>query len=56
MMMPEAGRQALAATIPFPPRLGRPSEYASLALQIIENGMLNGETIRLDGAVRMPPK
>jgi NAD(P)-dependent dehydrogenase (short-subunit alcohol dehydrogenase family) len=55
-MMPEPARQALAATIPFPPRLGRPPEFASLALQIVENAMLNGETIRLDGAVRMPPR
>jgi hypothetical protein len=42
--------------VPFPPRLGRPDEYAALALHIIENSMLNGETIRLDGALRMPPK
>jgi NAD(P)-dependent dehydrogenase (short-subunit alcohol dehydrogenase family) len=56
MTMPEPARQALAATIPFPSRLGRPPEFASLALQIVENAMLNGETIRLDGAVRMPPK
>jgi len=56
MTMPDPARQALAATIPFPARLGRPPEFASLALQIIENAMLNGETIRLDGAVRMPPK
>jgi NAD(P)-dependent dehydrogenase (short-subunit alcohol dehydrogenase family) len=56
MMMPEPARQALAATIPFPSRLGEPPEYASLACQILENPMLNGETIRLDGAVRMPPK
>ena len=44
-----------AATIPFPPRLGRPSEYAQLAVHIAENTMLNGETIRLDGAIRMAP-
>jgi NAD(P)-dependent dehydrogenase (short-subunit alcohol dehydrogenase family) len=56
MTMPEPARQTLAATIPFPSRLGRPPEFASLALQIVENAMLNGETIRLDGAVRMPPK
>ena len=56
MLMPESARQALASTIPFPSRLGDPPEYASLACQIIENPMLNGETIRLDGAVRMPPK
>jgi NAD(P)-dependent dehydrogenase (short-subunit alcohol dehydrogenase family) len=56
MTMPEPARQALAATIPFPSRLGRPPEFASLVVQIVENAMLNGETIRLDGAVRMPPK
>ncbi len=54
--LPEEGRQALAANVPFPKRLGQPAEYASLALQIVENPMLNGETIRLDGAIRMPPK
>jgi 3-hydroxyacyl-CoA dehydrogenase / 3-hydroxy-2-methylbutyryl-CoA dehydrogenase len=56
MTMPEPARQALAATIPFPSRLGRPPEFASLAVEIIGNAMLNGETIRLDGAVRMPPR
>jgi NAD(P)-dependent dehydrogenase (short-subunit alcohol dehydrogenase family) len=56
MMMPEPARNALAATIPFPSRLGDPPEYAALACHILENPMLNGETIRLDGAVRMPPK
>ncbi len=55
-MLPEPQRQALGAQIPFPPRLGRPSEYAALAVHIVENAMLNGETIRLDGALRMPPK
>jgi NAD(P)-dependent dehydrogenase (short-subunit alcohol dehydrogenase family) len=55
-LMPEAQRQALAAQIPFPSRLGRPSEFAALARHIVENPMLNGETIRLDGALRMPPK
>ena len=54
--LPEEHRQALAATIPFPPRLGLPDEYAALAAQIVENQMLNGETIRLDGALRMAPK
>jgi NAD(P)-dependent dehydrogenase (short-subunit alcohol dehydrogenase family) len=49
-------RQALAAQIPFPPRLGKPEEYASLVEHIIMNPMLNGEVIRLDGALRMPPK
>lgn len=56
MMMPEEARQKLASTIPFPSRLGDPPEYAALACHIVENGMLNGETIRLDGAVRMPPR
>ena len=52
----DEARQALEATIPFPPRLGRPSEYAALACQIVENPMLNGEVIRLDGALRMAPR
>ena len=54
--MPEQVRASLGASVPFPPRLGRPDEYAQLARQIIENPMLNGTTIRLDGAIRMPPK
>ncbi|MEP7270051.1 MAG: 3-hydroxyacyl-CoA dehydrogenase [Acidobacteriota bacterium] len=54
--LPEAVRQALGAQVPFPSRLGRPAEYAALAKHIIENEMLNGEVIRLDGALRMPPK
>jgi NAD(P)-dependent dehydrogenase (short-subunit alcohol dehydrogenase family) len=49
-------REGLAATVPFPRRLGRPEEYASLALELIENPYLNGETIRLDGAIRMAPR
>jgi NAD(P)-dependent dehydrogenase (short-subunit alcohol dehydrogenase family) len=49
-------RASLAATVPHPSRLGQPDEYAKLALQIIDNGMLNGETIRLDGAIRMAPR
>lgn len=56
MGLPEPARQALGASVPFPQRLGRPAEYAALACQIIENLMLNGETIRLDGAIRMAPK
>jgi NAD(P)-dependent dehydrogenase (short-subunit alcohol dehydrogenase family) len=52
----EEFRQALAAQVPNPARLGKPDEFASLALHIIENPMLNGETIRLDGAIRMQPK
>jgi len=54
--LPEEARQALGATMPFPSRLGLPSEYAQLALQIVANPMLNGETIRLDGALRMAPR
>jgi NAD(P)-dependent dehydrogenase (short-subunit alcohol dehydrogenase family) len=54
--LPEPARQALSANVPFPRRLGRPTEYAHLARSIIENGMLNGEVVRLDGALRMPPK
>jgi NAD(P)-dependent dehydrogenase (short-subunit alcohol dehydrogenase family) len=55
-MLPEPARASLAKQVPFPPRLGRPGEYAALACHIIENGMLNGETIRLDGAIRMQPR
>ena len=54
--LPEEARTALGAGIPFPSRLGRPEEYARLVSQIVVNPMLNGETIRLDGALRMPPK
>jgi NAD(P)-dependent dehydrogenase (short-subunit alcohol dehydrogenase family) len=54
--LPEAAREALGAGVPHPARLGRPEEYALLACHIAENPMLNGETIRLDGALRMPPK
>ena len=54
--LPEPVRQSLAKQVPFPQRLGRPEEYAALACHIIENGMLNGETIRLDGAIRMGPR
>jgi NAD(P)-dependent dehydrogenase (short-subunit alcohol dehydrogenase family) len=54
--LPEEARQALGEQTPFPARLGRPEEYARLACQIAENPMLNGETIRLDGALRMAPK
>jgi NAD(P)-dependent dehydrogenase (short-subunit alcohol dehydrogenase family) len=54
--LPEEAREALGAGIPFPSRLGRPAEYAQLVGQIVANPMLNGETIRLDGALRMPPK
>src|SRR5438132_385313 len=54
--LPEESRQALGEQIPHPSRLGQPEEFASLAVHIAENQMLNGETIRLDGALRMPPK
>jgi NAD(P)-dependent dehydrogenase (short-subunit alcohol dehydrogenase family) len=54
--LPEPARKALGAQVPFPSRLGRPAEYAALARHIIENSMLNGETIRLDGALRMAPR
>ncbi len=54
-MSPEV-QASLGAAVPFPPRLGRPAEYASLVMQIFENVMLNGEVIRLDGAIRMAPK
>jgi NAD(P)-dependent dehydrogenase (short-subunit alcohol dehydrogenase family) len=54
--LPEEARNSLGASVPFPPRLGRPDEYAALAIHIIENSMLNGEVIRLDGALRMAPR
>lgn len=54
--LPEEAREALGAGVPFPSRLGRPAEYADLVAAIVANPMLNGETIRLDGALRMPPK
>jgi NAD(P)-dependent dehydrogenase (short-subunit alcohol dehydrogenase family) len=54
--LPEAARQSLAQQVPFPSRLGRPEEYAALVRHIFENEMLNGEVIRLDGAIRMAPK
>lgn len=54
--MPEEVQASLAAAVPFPSRLGKAEEYAALALHIVENTMLNGETIRLDGAIRMQPK
>jgi NAD(P)-dependent dehydrogenase (short-subunit alcohol dehydrogenase family) len=54
--LPQEARDALGQTIPFPKRLGLPAEYAQLACHVAENVMLNGETIRLDGALRMAPK
>jgi NAD(P)-dependent dehydrogenase (short-subunit alcohol dehydrogenase family) len=55
-LLPEPARQALAAGIPFPRRLGQPDDFAQLVAHIVANRYLNGETIRLDGALRMPPK
>ena len=54
--LPAEARESLGESIPFPPRLGQPSEYAALAAHIVENRMLNGEVIRLDGALRMAPR
>ncbi|MDO6460610.1 SDR family NAD(P)-dependent oxidoreductase [Granulosicoccaceae sp. 1_MG-2023] len=54
--LPDAARESLGAQVPFPSRLGKPAEYALMARQIIENPMLNGEVIRLDGAIRMAPR
>ena len=54
--LPQAARESLSQQVPFPPRLGKPPEYAALVRHIIENQMLNGEVIRLDGAIRMAPK
>ena len=54
--LPEEARDSLGRQVPFPPRLGRPEEYAELVKHIIENEMLNGEVIRLDGAIRMAPR
>ena len=54
--LPEDAREELGRQIPFPSRLGDPEEFAALAAHVVTNGMLNGETIRLDGALRMPPR
>jgi hypothetical protein len=54
--IPEDIRKSLEAGVPFPSRLGRPEEYAKLVRSIVDNDMLNGEAIRLDGALRMQPK
>jgi NAD(P)-dependent dehydrogenase (short-subunit alcohol dehydrogenase family) len=54
--LPESVQQSLAASVPFPKRLGRPDEYAALVRHILDNPMLNGEVIRLDGAIRMAPQ
>jgi NAD(P)-dependent dehydrogenase (short-subunit alcohol dehydrogenase family) len=55
-MLPPEARESLGKSIPWPPRLGLPAEFAQLAAHIVENRMLNGEVIRLDGALRMPPR
>ena len=54
--LPQAAQDSLGASVPFPARLGQPAEYAALAVHIVENGYINGETIRIDGALRMAPK
>src|SRR5262249_39959624 len=54
--LPEEAQKSLGAQVPHPSRLGKPDEYGALAVQIVENPMLNGEVIRLDGAIRMAPR
>jgi NAD(P)-dependent dehydrogenase (short-subunit alcohol dehydrogenase family) len=54
--LPDEARSALGRAVPFPSRLGRPDEFAALVAHVVENEMLNGEVIRLDGALRMPPR
>jgi hypothetical protein len=54
--LPKEAQESLGKQVPFPSRLGNPVEYAALARHIVENEMLNGETIRLDGAIRMAPR
>jgi NAD(P)-dependent dehydrogenase (short-subunit alcohol dehydrogenase family) len=54
--LPQAAQDSLGQQVPYPSRLGAPDEYARLVLAIADNGYLNGETIRLDGAIRMAPK
>ncbi|MHB8230471.1 MAG: SDR family oxidoreductase, partial [Vulcanimicrobiaceae bacterium] len=54
--LPQAARESLGRQTPFPARLGRPQEYAALARHVVENQMLNGEVIRLDGAIRLAPR
>ena len=55
-LMPDEAREALGASVPFPKRLGYPAEFGTLAHELVTNNYMNGETIRLDGALRMPPK
>jgi hypothetical protein len=54
--LPAEVQESLGKSVPFPPRLGRPEEYAALAEHVVENEMLNGESIRLDGALRLAPR
>jgi NAD(P)-dependent dehydrogenase (short-subunit alcohol dehydrogenase family) len=54
--LPQPAQDSLGQQVPYPPRLGKPDEYARMVLAIIDNGYLNGETLRLDGAIRMAPK
>jgi hypothetical protein len=54
--LPQEAQDSLGKQVPFPPRLGRPDEYAELVTAIVTNRMLNGDTIRLDGAIRMAPR
>jgi NAD(P)-dependent dehydrogenase (short-subunit alcohol dehydrogenase family) len=54
--LPEPAREALAQSVLFPQRLGRPDDYASLAIELVRNGYMNGETVRMDAGIRMPPK
>jgi len=54
--LPQEVQDSLGKAVPFPPRLGRPAEFAALVREIVENPMLNGDVIRLDGAIRMGPK
>ena len=56
MALPEKAREVLDASVPFPKRMGQPEEYAKLALAMIDNPYMNGEDVRLDGAIRMPPR
>jgi hypothetical protein len=54
--LPDEARASLGASIPFPARLGKPDEYAQLVVHFVENPVINGETVRLDGAIRMAPR
>jgi NAD(P)-dependent dehydrogenase (short-subunit alcohol dehydrogenase family) len=56
LALPQTALDALSATVPFPKRLGRPEEFASMVLELIRNTYFNGQSIRLDGAIRLPPR